>query len=108
MIATKKGEGIWDSSNFQNIVLLSIFYSVVFNSNRLSIPLPSASALLDQSLSGTESDLENDTRIQRIPSLHHQSLHSRNVLQQPVEPAPISFISKAPQKTFNPQEVTFY
>uniref|UniRef100_A0A3P8VH28 Uncharacterized protein n=1 Tax=Cynoglossus semilaevis TaxID=244447 RepID=A0A3P8VH28_CYNSE len=63
-----------------------------------------ASALLDQSLSGTESDLENDTRIQRIPSLHHQSLHSRNVLQQPVEPAPISFISKAPQKTFNPQE----
>ncbi|XP_035497947.2 ankyrin repeat domain-containing protein 26 isoform X2 [Scophthalmus maximus] len=60
-----------------------------------------ATALLDRSLSGTESEPESKSRVQRIPSLP-KTLPSRNAPQQPVDPAPISFLSKAPQMTSTP------
>ncbi|XP_060932800.1 ankyrin repeat domain-containing protein 26 [Limanda limanda] len=60
-----------------------------------------ASALLDRSLSGTESDPESESRVQRIPSLP-KTLPSSNSLQKPVDPTPISFLSKAPKTTSTP------
>ncbi|AWP08092.1 putative ankyrin repeat domain-containing protein 26 isoform 5 [Scophthalmus maximus] len=78
MIASKKGEGTESPST-----------------------LFTSTALLDRSLSGTESEPESKSRVQRIPSLP-KTLPSRNAPQQPVDPAPISFLSKAPQMTSTP------
>ncbi|KAG7523382.1 ankyrin repeat domain-containing 26 isoform X1 [Solea senegalensis] len=60
-----------------------------------------APALADRSLSCTESEPECESRVQRIPSFE-QTLTSRNALQQPVDPAPISFLAKPPQMTSTP------
>nr|XP_019934829.1 PREDICTED: ankyrin repeat domain-containing protein 26-like isoform X4 [Paralichthys olivaceus] len=60
-----------------------------------------ASALLDRSLSGTESDPESESRVQRIPPLQ-KNVPSSNSLQKPVDPTPISFLTKAPQMTSIP------
>ncbi|XP_062245647.1 ankyrin repeat domain-containing protein 26 [Platichthys flesus] len=60
-----------------------------------------ASALLDRSLSGTESDPVSESRVQRIPSLP-KTLPSSNALQKPVDPTPISFLSKDPKMTSTP------
>ncbi|CAB1416410.1 unnamed protein product [Pleuronectes platessa] len=60
-----------------------------------------ASALLDRSLSGSESDPESESRVQRIPSLQ-KTLPSSNALQKPVDPTPISFLSKDPKMTSTP------
>ncbi|TKS68207.1 Ankyrin repeat domain-containing protein 26 [Collichthys lucidus] len=53
-----------------------------------------ASALHDRSLSGTESEPESENRVQRIPST--------TAPQHPVDPSPVSFLSKAPQMTSTP------
>ncbi|XP_042267336.1 ankyrin repeat domain-containing protein 26 isoform X5 [Thunnus maccoyii] len=60
-----------------------------------------ASALPDRSLSGTESEPESENRIQRIPSLP-KALPSSKALQHPVDPSPISFLSKASPMTSTP------
>ncbi|KAM6926909.1 ankyrin repeat domain-containing protein 26 isoform 2-T3 [Lycodopsis pacificus] len=60
-----------------------------------------ASALPDRSLSGTESEPESENRVQRIPSLP-KALPS-TALQHPVDPAPTSFLSRAPQMTSTPR-----
>ncbi|XP_038561732.1 ankyrin repeat domain-containing protein 26 isoform X7 [Micropterus salmoides] len=60
-----------------------------------------ASALADRSLSGTESEPESENRIQRIPS-HPKALPSSKALQHPVDPSPVSLLSKAPQMTSTP------
>nr|XP_029138652.1 ankyrin repeat domain-containing protein 26-like isoform X1 [Labrus bergylta] len=60
-----------------------------------------ASAMPDRSLSGTESEQENENRVQRIPYLPH-ALPSSKAQQQPVDPSPVSFFSKAPQMTSSP------
>ncbi|XP_045900844.1 ankyrin repeat domain-containing protein 26 isoform X7 [Micropterus dolomieu] len=60
-----------------------------------------ASALADRSLSGTESEPESENRIQRIPSLP-KALPSSKALQHPVDPSPVSLLSKAPQMTSTP------
>nr|XP_046249237.1 ankyrin repeat domain-containing protein 36A isoform X2 [Scatophagus argus] len=60
-----------------------------------------ASELPDRSLSGTESEPESDNRVQRIPSLP-KALPSSKALQHPVDPSPISFLSRAPQMTSTP------
>ncbi|XP_074490081.1 ankyrin repeat domain-containing protein 26 isoform X6 [Sebastes fasciatus] len=60
-----------------------------------------ASALPDRSLSGTESEPENENRVQRLPSLP-KALPSSRALQLPVDPSPVSFLSKAPQMTSTP------
>ncbi|XP_069384346.1 ankyrin repeat domain-containing protein 26 isoform X19 [Paralichthys olivaceus] len=60
-----------------------------------------ASALLDRSLSGTESDPDSESRVQRIPPLQ-KNVPSSNSLQKPVDPTPISFLTKAPQMTSIP------
>ncbi|XP_031724501.1 ankyrin repeat domain-containing protein 26 isoform X7 [Anarrhichthys ocellatus] len=60
-----------------------------------------ASALPDRSLSGTESEPESENRVQRIPSLP-KALPSK-ALQHPVDPAPTSFLSRAPQMTSTPR-----
>ncbi|XP_034391748.1 ankyrin repeat domain-containing protein 36C isoform X1 [Cyclopterus lumpus] len=60
-----------------------------------------ASALPDRSLSGTESEPESENRVQRIPSLPN-ALPSSKALQHPVDPSPMSFLSKAPQTTSTP------
>ncbi|TKS73718.1 Ankyrin repeat domain-containing protein 7 [Collichthys lucidus] len=63
--------------------------------------LPLASALHDRSLSGTESEPESENRVQRIPSLP-KALPSTTAPQHPVDPSPVSFLSKAPQMTSTP------
>ncbi|XP_027128485.1 ankyrin repeat domain-containing protein 26 isoform X9 [Larimichthys crocea] len=60
-----------------------------------------ASALHDRSLSGTESEPESENRVQRIPSLP-KALPSITAPQHPVDPSPVSFLSKAPQMTSTP------
>ncbi|XP_051807841.1 LOW QUALITY PROTEIN: ankyrin repeat domain-containing protein 26 [Acanthochromis polyacanthus] len=60
-----------------------------------------ASVLRDTSLSGTESEPENENRVQRIPSLPKAS-SSTKTPQLPVDPSPVSFLSKAPQLTSTP------
>ncbi|XP_041651045.1 ankyrin repeat domain-containing protein 26 isoform X7 [Cheilinus undulatus] len=60
-----------------------------------------ASALPDRSLSGTESEPESENRVQRIPSLP-QALPSSKAPQHPVDPSPVSFLSKTPQMTSTP------
>ncbi|XP_076588911.1 ankyrin repeat domain-containing protein 26 isoform X2 [Chaetodon auriga] len=60
-----------------------------------------ASALPDRSLSGTESEPESENRVQRIPSIP-KALPSSRTPQHPVDPSPISFLSKAPQMTSTP------
>eukprot|EP00064_Thunnus_orientalis_P010378 superscaffoldBa00001408_g10404 len=54
-----------------------------------------------RSLSGTESEPESENRIQRIPSLP-KALPSSKALQHPVDPSPISFLSKASPMTSTP------
>ncbi|XP_062276959.1 ankyrin repeat domain-containing protein 26 isoform X2 [Scomber scombrus] len=60
-----------------------------------------ASALPDRSLSGTESEPDSENRIKRIPSLP-KALPPSKALQHPVDPSPISFLSKTPQMTSTP------
>uniref|UniRef100_A0A4W6CQM4 CCDC144C-like coiled-coil domain-containing protein n=1 Tax=Lates calcarifer TaxID=8187 RepID=A0A4W6CQM4_LATCA len=60
-----------------------------------------ASVQPDRSLSGTDSEPESENRVQRIPSLP-KALPSSNTLQHPVDPSPVSFLSKAPQMTSTP------
>ncbi|XP_040894536.1 ankyrin repeat domain-containing protein 26 isoform X5 [Toxotes jaculatrix] len=60
-----------------------------------------ASALPARSLSGTDSEPESENRVQRIPSLP-KALAPSNTLQHPVDPSPVSFLSKAPQLTSTP------
>ncbi|XP_039988810.1 ankyrin repeat domain-containing protein 26 isoform X2 [Xiphias gladius] len=57
-----------------------------------------ASALPDRSFIGTESEPESANRVQRITSLP-KALPSSNAPQHPVDPSPISFLSRAPQMT---------
>ncbi|KAK9516380.1 hypothetical protein VZT92_024314 [Zoarces viviparus] len=56
-----------------------------------------ASAVPDSSLSGTKSEPESEDRVQRISTLP-EALPS-TALQHPVDPAPTSFLSRAPQMT---------
>ncbi|XP_034541214.1 ankyrin repeat domain-containing protein 26 isoform X2 [Notolabrus celidotus] len=60
-----------------------------------------ASAPPNRSLSGTESEPESENRVQRIPYLP-QTLPSNKAPQHPVDPSPVSFLSKAPQMTSTP------
>ncbi|XP_034005356.1 ankyrin repeat domain-containing protein 26 isoform X4 [Trematomus bernacchii] len=60
-----------------------------------------ASAIPDKSLSATESEPESENRVQRIPSLL-KALPSSKAPQRPVDPSPISFLSKAPQMSSTP------
>ncbi|GAA6223902.1 ankyrin repeat domain-containing protein 26-like isoform X1 [Lates japonicus] len=60
-----------------------------------------ASVQPDRSLSGADSEPESENRVQRIPPLP-KALPSSNTLQHPVDPSPISFLSKAPQMTSTP------
>ncbi|XP_041795118.1 ankyrin repeat domain-containing protein 26 isoform X4 [Chelmon rostratus] len=60
-----------------------------------------ASVLPDRSLSGTESEPESENRVQIIPSIPKALPFNKTPLC-PVEPAPISFLSKAPQMTSTP------
>ncbi|KAM6936992.1 ankyrin repeat domain-containing protein 26 [Xenentodon cancila] len=56
-----------------------------------------ASELPDTSLSGTESESENETRVPTVPA--PKALSSITSLQHPVDPLPVSSLSKAPQMT---------
>ncbi|XP_036962750.1 ankyrin repeat domain-containing protein 26 isoform X2 [Acanthopagrus latus] len=60
-----------------------------------------ASALPDRTLSSTESEPESENRVRRIPSLP-KSFPASKAPQHPVDPSPISFLSKAPQMTSTP------
>ncbi|KAI4825374.1 hypothetical protein KUCAC02_021057, partial [Chaenocephalus aceratus] len=60
-----------------------------------------ASAIPDKSLSATESEPESENRVQRIPSLL-KALPSSKAPKCPVDPSPISFLSKAPQMSSTP------
>ncbi|XP_008282227.1 ankyrin repeat domain-containing protein 26 [Stegastes partitus] len=60
-----------------------------------------ASVLRDTSLSGTDSEPENENRVQRIPSLPKASSSSKTQ-QLPLDPSPVSFLPKAPQMTSTP------
>lgn len=99
MIASKRGEG--------TEILLTIFTCLwpsivcVFLLVIVSPCLPLASALPDRTLSSTESEPESENRVRRIPSLP-KSLPASKALQHPVDPSPISFLSKVPQMTSTP------
>ncbi|XP_041853401.1 ankyrin repeat domain-containing protein 26 isoform X3 [Melanotaenia boesemani] len=60
-----------------------------------------ASALQDTSLSGTESEPDNENGMQRIPSLPKASSPIKP-LQHLVDPPPVSFLSNEPQMTSTP------
>uniref|UniRef100_A0A7N6BMA3 Ankyrin repeat domain-containing protein 26 n=1 Tax=Anabas testudineus TaxID=64144 RepID=A0A7N6BMA3_ANATE len=60
-----------------------------------------ASVLPDRSLSGTESEPESENRVQKNTSFP-KALPSNKALQHPVDPSPISSLSKASQMTSTP------
>ncbi|XP_069018039.1 ankyrin repeat domain-containing protein 26 [Embiotoca jacksoni] len=95
---SKSAADEWPSSDEDDESVLIKKKSLKVNlSKMITSKMGEASALRDTSLSGTESDPENDTRVQRIPPLS-----SSKTLQHPVDPSPVSFLSKAPQMTSIP------
>ncbi|XP_058500757.1 ankyrin repeat domain-containing protein 26 isoform X4 [Solea solea] len=99
---SKSGTDEWPSSEDDELILNKKKPQKVNLSKMIASKKGEAPALADRSLSCTESEPECESRVQRIPSFE-QTLTSRNALQQPVDPAPISFLAKPPQMTSTPR-----
>ncbi|XP_044049238.1 ankyrin repeat domain-containing protein 26 isoform X13 [Siniperca chuatsi] len=98
---SKSAADEWASSEDDESVLIEKKPQKVNLRKMIASKKGEASALPDRSLSSTESEPESENRVQRIPSLP-KALPSSKALQHPVDPSPVSFLSKAPQMTSTP------
>ncbi|KAM8891549.1 ankyrin repeat domain-containing protein 26 isoform 7-T11 [Spinachia spinachia] len=98
---SKNAADEWPSSEDDGSVLIEKKPQKVNLRKMIASKRGEASALPDRSLSGTETEPESESRVQRIPSLPKAVPPSKTV-QDPVDPSPIYFLSKAPQMTSTP------
>ncbi|XP_037308242.2 ankyrin repeat domain-containing protein 26 isoform X5 [Pungitius pungitius] len=98
---SKNAADDWPSSEDDGSILIEKNPQKVNLRKMIASKRGKASALPDRSLSGTETEPESESRVQKVPSLP-KAVPSSKAVQPPVDPSPIYFLSKAPQMTSTP------